>query len=225
MLNVKQLLDRVMSANQTGSEGAVSSATGGLFNNPMALGALAGGGGLLTALLSNNKNLSRIAGIGGAAALGAVAFKAFNNWQAKNGGAAAAAPQGQQAAALDFGALPAATQEEHSRAVLLAMIEAAKADGVFDEQERRRILEEMQKVSDTETTAWVQQQINKPLDVDAVARLATSPEMAAEIYLASLLIIDEQNAAEKNYLDLLAYKMNLPPQLREEIEKAALAGG
>ena len=215
MINVKQLLDKVMSANQAGTAGAASPVEG-LFKNPATLGALAGGGGLLAALMSNNKNVRRIGGIGGAAALGAVAFKAYNSWLAKNSGTASSP----HVAALDFGALPEATQEERSRAILSAMVAAAKADGLFDERERRLILEETQKAGDAETTAWVQQEINKPQDVDAVARLAATPEMAVEIYLASLLVIDEQNEAEKNYLDLLAAKMNLHPQLREEIEKS-----
>ena len=219
MINIKQLLDQVMSANQAGTADTASSSIGGVFKNPTTLGALAGGGGLLAALISNNKNVRRIGGYGGAATLGAVAFNAYRNWQAKNSGAASSLQEQPQVAALDFGALPATTQEEHSRAILSAMVAAAKADGAFDERERRIILEETQKASDAETTAWVQQEINKPLDVDAVASLAATPEMAAEIYLASLLLIDEQNAAEKNYLDLLASKMNLHPQLREEIEK------
>ena len=215
MLNVKQLLDQVMSANQTGSADTVSSMVVDFLKNPAKLSALAGGGGLLTALISKSKIVSRIGVFGGVAALGDAAFKAYSNWQAKNSGAASSP----QTAALDFGTLPTATQEEHSRAILVAMVAAAKADGTFDEHERHLILKETQKAGNAETTAWVQQEINKPLSADAVARLARTPEMAAEIYLASLLVIDEQNAAEKNYLDLLATKMNLSPQLRDEIEK------
>jgi len=66
---------------------------------------------------------------------------------------------------------------------------------------------------------WVQQEINKPLDVSKIAALATSPELASEIYLASLIVIDEQNEREKAYLNSLAEKLGLEPQLRREIEQ------
>ena len=208
MLNIKKLLDQVMSANQTELADTASSLAGYFLKKPAMLGgALAGGGGLLAALMSG--------GFGGVEELGNAALKAYNNWRAKNSKAASSP----QSTALDFGTLPAAIQEEHSRAILSAMVAAAKADSVFDEHERRLILEETRKAGDTAITAWVQQEINKPLDVDAVAHLATTPEMVTEIYLASLLVIDEQNVVEKNYLDLLATKMNLNPQLREELEK------
>ena len=52
-----------------------------------------------------------------------------------------------------------------------------------------------------------------------------TPEMAAEIYLVSLVIIDEQNDREKIYLDTLADKLKLPPQLRMEIAQQLQQSG
>ncbi len=40
-------------------------------------------------------------------------------------------------------------------------------------------------------------ELRKPLDVDAVASAARTPEQAAEIYVASLLAIDVDNPAER----------------------------
>jgi uncharacterized membrane protein YebE (DUF533 family) len=78
-------------------------------------------------------------------------------------------------------------------------------------------------MSNPEAARWAQQEIYKPLDVAEIARLATSPEMAAEIYLASLVVIDQQNERERAYLDALAREMRLEPQLTREIERQLAA--
>lgn len=71
----------------------------------------------------------------------------------------------------------------------------------------------------------MQQEIRKPLDAARIAALATSPELASEIYLASLMVIDEQNEREKIYLNSLAEKLGLDPQLRLEIEQQLTQAG
>jgi len=208
----KQMLDQLVGGAQSATS-AISQK--GLLNNPMLVGA---GGGLLAGLLLSNKKVLRI---GGTAALGAIAFNAYRNWQANKTQSVGFTPQQQpkQQATLDFGALPPAKQEDHSRVMLSAMVAAAKADGHFDERERQLIHEQTEKIGDANAVAWVQQEIYKPLDVNEIAALATSPEMAAEIYLASLIVVDEQNASEKTYLNSLAEKLRLDPQLRKEIEQ------
>ena len=56
-----------------------------------------------------------------------------------------------------------------------------------------------------------------------VSRLAIesagSPEVAAEIYVASLLAIDVDTAAEKSYLAMLAARLNLAPELVTELHR------
>ena len=47
--------------------------------------------------------------------------------------------------------------------------------------------------------------------------------MAAEMYLASLLVVDEQNFMERAYLQELATQLRLDPQLRTELERQATA--
>ncbi len=248
MFNARQLLDQLVQTAQgmttppsaTTSSPQQKTTMGGLLNNPAVTGALSGvGGGLLAGLLLSNKNVRKIGGkvaaYGGAAALGAIAISAYRNWQA-NKNQPAGAPtqhipqqpqqlQQPQRAALEFDALPAAQLEDHSRAMLVAIVAAAKADGHFDERERQMINEQTDRLGDAETVTWVQQEIRKPLDVAQVAALAASPEMAAEIYLASLVVIDEQNAREKMYLDSLAEKLRLEPQLRMEIEWQLVQAG
>jgi uncharacterized membrane protein YebE (DUF533 family) len=52
-------------------------------------------------------------------------------------------------------------------------------------------------------------ELRAKLDVDAVAGAAATPEEAAEIYAASLLSIDVDNAAERGYLAMLAARLKL----------------
>jgi uncharacterized membrane protein YebE (DUF533 family) len=62
-----------------------------------------------------------------------------------------------------------------------------------------------------------------PVDVDAIINSTTSPEIAAEIYIASLLAIEVDNVAEKSYLSMLAARLKLPPQLVIELENQVAA--
>lgn len=233
MFNAKQLLDQLLQGAQSMStpRNTTTQQQGkdGLLSNPAVTGALSGiGGGLLAGLLLSNKKVRKVGGkvaaYGGAAALGAIAITAYRNWQANkeqpNAAPAQQAPAEQQAAAaLEFDHLPAAQQDSYSRAMLTAIIAAAKADGHFDEREKQMIRDQVSQIGDAATVEWVQQEIRKPLDVNQIAALAVSPEMAAEIYLASLVIIDQQNDREKIYLDSLAEQMKLPPPLRMEIAR------
>jgi len=206
----KQMLDQLMA----GAQSATTAITKDGLKNPM----VAGAGGVLAGLLLGNKNGLKI---GSVAAIGAIAFNAYRNWQTNKTQFADVnvVQQPKQQWDIDFNAQPAANQEDDSRVILTAMIAAAKADGVFDEREQQLIHEQVVKFDDPDLVTWVQQEINKPLDVNEITALATSPEIAAEIYLTSLIVIDEQNESEKMYLDTLAEKLGLDPQLRKEIEQ------
>ena len=47
---------------------------------------------------------------------------------------------------------------------------------------------------------WLERELNKPLDPAEIARAASTPEIAAEMYLASLLMVDEESFMERSYL-------------------------
>ena len=116
--------------------------------------------------------------------------------------------------------LPPAQVELHSQAILKALIAAAKADGHIDERERSLIEGEFSKLdNDQELQQWLHAELNKPLDPTEVARAASTPEMAAEMYIASVMLVDEQNFMEKSYLDELARQLRLEPGLKAELEK------
>ena len=70
-------------------------------------------------------------------------------------------------------------------------------------------------------TAFIEQELEKPLDIGAIADRAKSPEQGAEIYAASLLAIDPSGAAEQAYLALLAARLKLDPGLVEHLHASA----
>ena len=70
-----------------------------------------------------------------------------------------------------------------------------------------------------EVQSGLEAELNKPLDPADVSRAATTPEMAAEMYLASVLIVDEEHFMERAYLDELARQLKLDPALKTELEQ------
>ena len=178
--------------------------------------ALAGGAlGLLLGSKQGRKMGGKVLTYGGLAALGAIAYKAYGNWQAQNHATTAAGPQ-------TIDRIPPAQAERHSRAILIALIAAAKADGHVDERERQLIDGEIAKLTqDHELNTWIEQELKKPLDPTVIAAVATTPEMAAEMYLASILVIDEENFMERAYLQELAKQLHLAPELQAELSNQA----
>ncbi|MCE5976262.1 tellurite resistance TerB family protein [Pseudomonas sp. JR33AA] len=218
-MNTRGLLDQLLKSGQQLLEkqggatkpGNPSGGLGGLLSG--AGGGLLGGGAL--GLLLGSKKARKYGGkaltYGGLAALGVLAYKAYGNWQA-NQRVAAAEPQ-----TLDR--LPPAQAELHSQAVLRALVAAAKSDGHIDERERALIEGEFTRLdSDRELHHWLHAELNKPLDPAEVARAAQTPEMAAEMYLASVMMVDQENFMERAYLDELARQLQLDPGLRQELE-------
>lgn len=186
-------------------------------------------GGALGLLLGTRRGRSMGGSLikyGGVAALGALAYKMYQEHQAQQGRPAPAPPGTPGAPAPTFEALPAPQQEQHSRAMLKAMIAAAKADGHMDERERGLVQGELGRLqADPETRRWVEAELARPIDPAEVASAAQGPEMAAEMYLASLLVVDERSTMERAYLDALARELRLDEGLKTQLEAKALAAG
>jgi uncharacterized membrane protein YebE (DUF533 family) len=191
------------------------------------LGAGAALGGL-AALMLGTKTGRKLGGgavkMGALAALGGLAYRAYNDWRSgqKPGGPDdARVAETLEAPPANSEFAPSDDREaSHMGLVLVrAMIAAAKADGHIDMQERQRILGEVGKLElGDEAQAFLIDELAKPADVDDLAAEAKTPAMAAEIYAASLMAIDTDNAAEKAYLARLADRLRLDPQLVAHLE-------
>jgi uncharacterized membrane protein YebE (DUF533 family) len=194
-------------------------------------GAGAAAGGAIGLLLGSKRG-RRFGGkalkYGSVAALGLVAYKAYSNWQSQQAQQAQQAAAGSVPAALPpprtVNLLPAPEVDRHSRAMLQAMIAAAKADGHLDDRERGLVEAELARSqADADERRWFESELRRPLDPAEVARAAATPELAAEMYLASLLVVDETSFMERAYLDELARQLRLPEGLKLELERQALA--
>ncbi len=74
---------------------------------------------------------------------------------------------------------------------------------------------------DPQLQQWLDDEAAKPLDPAEVAQSATGPGIAAEMYLASVMLVDDQQDAERNYLDELAAALNIDPDLQVHLEQQA----
>ncbi|WP_085581286.1 MULTISPECIES: tellurite resistance TerB family protein [unclassified Pseudomonas] len=220
-MNTRGLLDQLLKSGQAllqdkagaGQGKAAAGGLGGLLSGAGGGALAAGAMGLLLGSKKARKVGGKVALYGGLAALGVIAYKAYGNWNAQQGRAPETEPQ-----TLDR--LPPAQAEQHSQAILKALVAAAKADGHVDERERQLIEGEFAKLdNDQALHHWLHAELNKPLDPADIARAAGTPEMAAEMYIASVMMVDEENFMEKAYLDELARQLGLEPGLKLELER------
>lgn len=226
-MSAQSLIDQLLRTGMAAvndARGAVQGARQRGDIDKYAQGAAAGG---VLALLLGTRGGRRIGGsalkLGSMAALGMLAWKTYQNWQAQQQAAAPAAAAGAATAAAPP-ALPAPQTEAHGRVLLKAMIAAAKSDGHLDDRERELVEAELRRSeADPAVRAWVETELRRPVNAADVAAGATTPELAAEAYLASVLVADESSAPERAYLDALASALRLDAGLKAQLEARALA--
>lgn len=208
--------------------GGGSSQGGGGSSSGFDMKSLLGGGamGMLVGSKRGRSMGGKALKYGAIAGVGVLAWKAWQSSQAaKNGNAqqntAQNAPEGERVEVLS-----GEYQERRSLELLQAMIMAARADGHIDEQEQALITEQIDALgADQEMHNWVEQQLKAPLDAQALAREADSPQAAREMYLISVAVTDDQNPMERAWLDQLASALNLPKEMTAELERQAQQAG
>ncbi len=171
------------------------------------------GGGLMALLLGTRAG-RRLGGsaikLGGLAALGTVAYKAYQGWNEK---------QGQPTSAQPLESLAAPEANSRSVQLVRAMISAAKADGHVDPREFASIRTQIERMElDGDFKHLVMSELEKPLDVRAVAAGVTDAASAAETYLASLLVIDVDSDVERQYLRDLATALGMSNDYAAHLE-------
>ncbi len=203
MFNIDQIL-KSLQTDETVKRNAMSGAAG------LAAGMLLSGG-------KPGKLLGNAVKVGAMAAVGGLAYKAWQNYQPGQPGNAPAPAED--------AFIPASTSAEHEelgKTLVRAMIAAAKADGRIDAGEKDVIFERLKTMNlSAEEKAWVFDELSSPLDINAVVARADTPEHAAEIYAASLVAISADTPAEQAYLEVLAVRLKLAPALVAEIHKTA----
>ncbi len=204
--------------------GAAKSTLGNAAQNPLqaggigaVLGSLLGGGG---------KSVSGAVKGGALAMLAGIAYQAFTNASksAQPAGAPGAAPFSGGAVPLGMKApeTPAETQAlEHTAALVIrGMINAAKSDGQVSPDEIERIVGKLKDAGmGGDAEAWILSQLRQPLDLDAFVAEIPSPEVAAQVYAASLLAVEIDTPAERQYLADFVTKTGLDAAVARQIQQ------
>lgn len=244
MLDPKSLLGSI------DSNSLVGKMLGGMATKNFGAGVLSGG--IATALIGKSDVVENAAKLGGMALLGALAYKAYNNYQETKTaggnvsvvGSVKHAGQGMLGSAQEIIAslmagpnssaqakagVPAPVQApqpnpEFTLAVIRAMIGAAKADGHVDSAETEAIFHQMesQGLKPEEKSLLMREMANSP-NVTDIAAAANSQEQATQIYLAALLVCDSQCDAEQAYLAQLAHALNLESGFTQALRSELLA--
>lgn len=211
------------------ASGALGSASDYARRNPLLVGTLAGG---LASIVFGSKTGRRIATTaltyGGIAAIGGLAYKAYQDYRARQARPADSSAPAQQGAVLPpppadspF-AIENASQGAQGFALELvtAMINAAKADGHIDDAERAKIHARLSEGGlDEEERAFLSRELAAPLDIERVVKAATNKEEAIELFTASCLAITSDHPAEQAYLAMLAARLGLEPELARSVEQ------
>jgi uncharacterized membrane protein YebE (DUF533 family) len=204
MFDAKRLLDQLVSS------GAAGGFAGGLA------------GGALANVLSGKK-ARKIAGsalqLGGMALVGGLAYKAWQNYQQGSG---TAAGPGVTTPPAGSAFLPASNDTAGVSALSLllarAMIAAAKADGQIDATETQTILNQINNLNiPADDKAFLFEEYGRPLDVPGLIAAVDSEEHAAEVYAASVMMVDPPSPPEQIYLDTLARELGMDAGLTDAI--------
>ena len=184
----------------------------GAGKGALAAGALA----LLLGTGAGRKVTGSALKLGSLAAIGGVAYKAYQNWQSQSGNT--------DDAGTPVAELSGNSADSRSMTLLKAMISAAKADGHIDDQEQAKISEQIGQMGfKADDLAAIKAELEKPVDLAELVKAVDSPATAAEVYLASMLVLDLQNQQERTYLQQLARELKLSDDLVAQLEQQANA--
>jgi uncharacterized membrane protein YebE (DUF533 family) len=236
-MNFNSLLNQFLGTNDNATQG-IAGGAGGVGDSLGKItshipGGLAGGAaaGGIVALLMGSKKARKFAGkavsYGGAAVLGGLAFKAYQNWKA-NADADASAQTSSPATSDDHAfhqqalADHGADQTPFEITLIKAMIAAAKADGHIDAQEQARIFEAVERMNlSAQDKGLIFDYLRQDISIDELAANARGMESRSELYLASCLVMQIDHPAERDYLNRLSVALQLPAELAAQLENQA----
>jgi len=105
---------------------------------------------------------------------------------------------------------PEAPANAEALLLIRAMIAAANADHAVDDVERHAILEKVTASGlGAEERGFIEAELSNPVDLRALVAQVKSPEMAEQVYAVSVLALEVDSDAERNYLQRLAAALNL----------------
>lgn len=215
MIDAKKIFADLLQPDNSassGNENKTTSATPGAdFSVGNFLGSLLGGaekGNMLAGLIKG----------GGLAAVASVAFNALKSFESH------VDPANSKIDLTEIGHTGSDHNSDFALILVRAMIEAAKADGRVDDKERELIKQKIASSGlDEKTVAFLTDELNKPVDIDNLVSNVSTDEQKAELYVASRMTLDPNNAKNSEYLDNLLQKLGLPDSLKQHIEQAIIS--
>lgn len=152
--------------------------------------------------------------IGGLAALGTVAYNGYQNWQKSSDVMDSDHNQG------PVHELGKSQAEGRGLLLIEAMVAAANADGRIDSQEQQAIKHQILEMHLPGEMAMVLENIiDSPHTAGELAQKVTSQSEAAEVYVATRLLIgSDAKGSEKLYLESLLRGLSMSPELVGSLE-------
>lgn len=223
-MNLNNILNQVLNAGQKMAQGKgagqLGDMLGGMGANKDALLKIGGGvaAGSLLSMLLGKKSGNKMMKAGSLAAVGAIAYKAYQTWQQSQG-----QTQGQPFPALEAPPHERGGQagEDASRVILRTMIAAAAADGSIDAGEQQILLGEIGQ-EDPELQQWLTRQIQQPASPEELARdIGNDLALASEAYLAARIICGDLERKEIVFLSRFSDALKLDEALVDKLERQA----
>jgi len=211
-MNLVGMLAKMLLSGALSKGGAGAGGLGSLLGGA-AQGGSGGLGGLLGQLQGSGTQAGGAGGLLGEL-LGGAMGKGGATGNAGGVGALLGGASGQQAPATQA---PVATADQTAQAELLirAMVNAAKSDGVVDEQEQQKIVSQLGDIG-PEETAFIRAEMQAPLDVANFVR-SIPKGMEQQVYVISLMTVNLDSKTEADYLDSLAKGFNISEQASNQI--------
>ena len=236
-LDFTDLLGSMIQSGLSSSTGSrVSNAGGGIQD---LLGSLMGGGqsvlsragqamgggdnlaatgiGALLGALTGKSSSTTLNSVGGGlmGLLGMMAYKALTSPSAKDLASSATD------AVKKYTQQTPQQKSNDAEIILTAMIDAAKSDGQVDSDEVSRIMGNLKNTGvGQEGINFIISKLQAPMETNKIlAAVKGRPDLAVQVYSASLMAIEVDTQAEKNYLDKLAKSMGLSAEVVRNIEQ------
>lgn len=150
--------------------------------------------------------------LGSLAAIGGLAFNAFQNWKANN-------PDFIGKDEKPVAELDGEQAETRGKLLLRSMVSAANIDGHIGIEEQQKIHDLADKLGlDDEVINSINMEL---LNAETIAVDVQSMQVAAEVYLSSLVVLDKTVSEDSEYLSRLAELLEIPADLVASIETQA----
>lgn len=192
--------------------------------NQLGTGAVLGGlGGLLLGTRTGRSAAGTAAKIGALALIAGLAYKAYQNYKdgrplvgsEEESASVSPPPPGS-------GFEPEAVTDGETLNIIRAMVASAAVDGRVGPEEQAAITGSLQQTGmDAEAEEFLAAQLNNPPTIDEIVHSAQSERAASLVYTSARLAIDPDTPAEQEFLQQLATRLQIPPELAANIDAAA----